>query len=557
MAAARRLTRRCWTAVGVLRREKRRCRLLFWGVDLAAESGGYHRQGLVIGDVVVIRGQTAVGVRRLLFAGCGATAVGYIGCGHRQEARWLSGGHTVAVRQPSRGVENFELGFGHRESLLLFRICRRVHSVGPCLLISGTKVPVRARIRAKPQLDLGDDDPAAFDFSSNLTKLEFAALDVNGKNYMSWTIDVKRHLESMGILDTLKEINLCSSQDKAKANIFFRRHVDDMLKFEYLNTNDPSILWKDLRERDEWSSLRFQDFKKVNDYSSALFKICSQLKFCGQSVNDADMLEKSYSTFHASNITLQQQYRLQKLKRYSELNSFLLVAEQNNELLMKNHQSRPTGSLAFPEANAIDKNGPEIMFADEDVVKDVVISAKTIFMDVVILVKTIFMVDTKILADANLWVVVAIIIVVVVATIIMTQPHNKLKMTKPDAGLSHSENPGDSCYRCGSSDHWSRTCHIPQHLCQLFKESLKGKEKEVNLVDNLGVPNTDLNVSDFFNDPTNGTVGTISGPVDVIEGIGMAHFLLPNGTNFLINNALFSPKLNINLLSIKFQRHLS
>ncbi|KAJ9541703.1 hypothetical protein OSB04_028209 [Centaurea solstitialis] len=75
------------------------------------------------------------------------------------------------------------------------------------------------------------------------------ALDVNGKNYMSWTIDVKMHLESMGILDTLKEINLCSSQDKAKANIFLRRHVDDMLKFEYLNTNDPSILWKDLRER--------------------------------------------------------------------------------------------------------------------------------------------------------------------------------------------------------------------------------------------------------------------------------------------------------------------
>ncbi|KAJ9541053.1 hypothetical protein OSB04_027559 [Centaurea solstitialis] len=190
---------------------------------------------------------------------------------------------------------------------------------------------------------------------SNLTKLEFAALDVNGKNYMSWTIDVKMHLESMGILDTLKEINLCSSQDRAKANIFLRRHVDDMLKFEYLNTNVPSILWKDLRERfdhqkeillpaarDEWNSLRFQDFKKVNDYSSALFRICSQLKFYGQSVTDADMLEKTYSTFHASNITLQQQYRLQKFKRYSELNSFLLVAEQNNTLLMKDHQSRPT-----------------------------------------------------------------------------------------------------------------------------------------------------------------------------------------------------------------------
>lgn len=210
---------------------------------------------------------------------------------------------------------------------------------------------------------------------SNLSKIEFAALDVNGKNYMSWTIDVKMHLESMYILETLEEENECSPQDKAKTNIFLRKHIDDMLKFEYLNISDPSIIWKDLKERfdhqkevllpaarDEWRNLRFQDFKKVNDYNSALLRICKQLKFCGQNITDADMLEKTYSTFHASNITLQQQYRLQKFTRYSELNSCLLVAEQNNELLMKNHQSRPTGSLAFPEANAINNDSPRNNF---------------------------------------------------------------------------------------------------------------------------------------------------------------------------------------------------
>ncbi|GKG41461.1 hypothetical protein Tco_0473212, partial [Tanacetum coccineum] len=31
-------------------------------------------------------------------------------------------------------------------------------------------------------------------------------------------------------------------------------------------------------------------------------------------------------------------------------------AEKNNELLMKNHQNRPTGSLAIPEANAVNNN---------------------------------------------------------------------------------------------------------------------------------------------------------------------------------------------------------
>ena len=65
------------------------------------------------------------------------------------------------------------------------------------------------------------------------------------------------------------------------------------------------------------------------------------------------MLEKIFTTFHASNVLLQQQYRERRFTEYSQLISCLLVAEQNNELLMKNHQSRPTESEAFPEVNAI------------------------------------------------------------------------------------------------------------------------------------------------------------------------------------------------------------
>ena len=64
------------------------------------------------------------------------------------------------------------------------------------------------------------------------------------------------------------------------------------------------------------------------------------------------MLEKTFTTFHASNVLLQQQYQERKFKKYYEL-SCLLVAEQNNELLMKNHQSRPTGTEPFPEVNVI------------------------------------------------------------------------------------------------------------------------------------------------------------------------------------------------------------
>ncbi|KAJ8775001.1 hypothetical protein K2173_020005 [Erythroxylum novogranatense] len=187
---------------------------------------------------------------------------------------------------------------------------------------------------------------------SNLAKIEFAALDVAGNNYMPWMIDVEMHLKSMDLLDTIKENNTTSKQNKARAIIFIRRHLDVGLKIEYLTIKDPSHLWKNLQES-------FQDFKKINEYNSAMFRIVSQLKFCGQTITEEDMLEKTYSTFHASNVTLQQQYRVRGFKKYSDLISCLLIAEKNNELLMKNHQSRPTGATTFPEANIAIQNDNE------------------------------------------------------------------------------------------------------------------------------------------------------------------------------------------------------
>ena len=99
--------------------------------------------------------------------------------------------------------------------------------------------------------------------------------------------------------------------------------------------------------------LRLQDFNTVSEYNSTLFRINSQLKLCGEKVIEEDMLEKTCTTFHASNVLLQQQYRERRFKKYYELISCLLMAKQNNELLMKNHQSRPTGTEPFPEVNAI------------------------------------------------------------------------------------------------------------------------------------------------------------------------------------------------------------
>ncbi|KAK4388339.1 hypothetical protein Sango_2440500 [Sesamum angolense] len=180
---------------------------------------------------------------------------------------------------------------------------------------------------------------------------------------------LKIHLDANGLENTIKEGNEASNQDKAKAMIFLRHHLHEGLKIEYLTIKDPLVLWNNLKEmydhqktvilpkaRYDWMHLRLQDFKTVSEYNSEIFRISSQLKLCGEQITDADMLEKTFSTFHASNMLLQQQYREKGFTKYFELISCLLVAEQNNELVLKNHKSRPTGSAPFPEVNVATRN---------------------------------------------------------------------------------------------------------------------------------------------------------------------------------------------------------
>ncbi|XP_016740120.2 uncharacterized protein [Gossypium hirsutum] len=183
---------------------------------------------------------------------------------------------------------------------------------------------------------------------SNLAKLEFAALDISGKKYLSWVLDAEIHLDAKGLGNTIVANEEASNQDKAKAMIFIRYHLHEGLKVEYLTVKDPLKLWKKLNERfdhqkmmilpkarHDWMHLRLQIFKTVSEYNSELFKISSQLKLCRENITDKDLLEKTFSTFHATNVPLQQKY----------------LAEQNNELLVKNHGIRPTGTAPLSEVN--------------------------------------------------------------------------------------------------------------------------------------------------------------------------------------------------------------
>ena len=107
------------------------------------------------------------------------------------------------------------------------------------------------------------------------------------------------------------------------------------------------------KAQNDWNNLRLQDFKSITEYNSVIFSISSRLELCGQKITEQQLLENTFSTFHASNVLLQQQYRERHFQTFSELISVLLLAEQNNELLLKNHEARPTGATVFPEANVV------------------------------------------------------------------------------------------------------------------------------------------------------------------------------------------------------------
>ena len=117
---------------------------------------------------------------------------------------------------------------------------------------------------------------------SNRTKLEFVALDITRKNYLSWTLNAEIHLDAMNLGVAFKEVNQASLRDRSKALIFLWHHLHEDLKSEYFTIKDPLTLWNELKgrydnqktvilpkTRYDWMHLRLQDFKTVSEYNFA------------------------------------------------------------------------------------------------------------------------------------------------------------------------------------------------------------------------------------------------------------------------------------------------
>ncbi|XP_068312502.1 uncharacterized protein [Pyrus communis] len=164
-----------------------------------------------------------------------------------------------------------------------------------------------------------------FRHKSNLNKLDFSTLEVSGRNYLKWVQDVKLYLTAKGIRATLEapiDDKPVDEAQKATVKIFIQRHIHDALLTKYLAKEDPRTLWLALTDRfdhqkdmylpearHDWQHRCFQDFKSVNEYNSEVCRMCSLLKFCKAELTKSDFLERTYSTFHATNIILQRQIR--------------------------------------------------------------------------------------------------------------------------------------------------------------------------------------------------------------------------------------------------------
>ncbi|XP_021771649.1 uncharacterized protein LOC110735769 [Chenopodium quinoa] len=318
----------------------------------------------------------------------------------------------------------------------------------------------------------------------DLMKRQFNILDLPGKKFLEWKVDAIMNLKAQGLEHTIKDnkspsgqasdtttsamtvVRHVTEQEKAKALVLLTHYLHEGLKTEYMMVEDPKELWNCLNERFghhkrvlfskalfDWTNLRFQDFKSEINYNSALHDIVSILRYC-----DCNTLG---------------------FKKFNELMSVLLVAEQNNDLWLKNHNLRLIGSLATHEANATNSYPPEANATQRGGCGNYNGSEN-------------YHEQGHGRGRNNF------------------QRNSNFKNSEKQKGQSsrsHKQTPSkgkDTCYRCGMIGHWGRTCCTAKHLVDHYQASIKdkGKNAEANYVNEENAPCPSLDVFDYFMDNT-------------------------------------------------------
>ncbi|XP_013615175.1 PREDICTED: uncharacterized protein LOC106321461 [Brassica oleracea var. oleracea] len=166
---------------------------------------------------------------------------------------------------------------------------------------------------------------------------DYPALNLAGDNYLEWIKNTRVALSSRGLGNCLNEylnIGILESE-MHRAITIIRYHLAEELRDLYLHVEDPCALWLQLGQRfkpvllqkanDQWETIRFTDFKSVDEYNSALMDIVDGLILCDEIITNEDLIYKTYSTFHPEDVQLIN--KAKKFTIYEDLLSYLLASD--------------------------------------------------------------------------------------------------------------------------------------------------------------------------------------------------------------------------------------
>jgi hypothetical protein len=200
----------------------------------------------------------------------------------------------------------------------------------------------------------------------------FEELVLDGHNYPTRVLHVKISLAFWGIRPALsppmdREAAFLDTY-KYQALFIIWNHLHPYLKSEYVMEEELHSLWVGLQGRyeqqktillleanHEWTQIRLQDFKSIEDYNHAIHKVYAKLHFSEKESSKEDKIKKTLQTIPPSDRILQHQYQAWNYQHYANLIRDLLQAKKHDELTIKNHHQRHVRVAPLPEIHHIEK----------------------------------------------------------------------------------------------------------------------------------------------------------------------------------------------------------